>query len=123
MRDAVLSTLLGVLDATMALLASQHGVVLNVHLVHGDGLGDGVDWVREQTGPGWEEVREWRGRFEVCCEGECGESGEDRLEFFRMLVLYVFDVYYMKSCIFFPMAAYASSWKRKKKKATEINSP
>ena len=71
MRNAVLPPLLSILDAAVALLADAHGLVLHVHAVYVQSLGDGVEGGAEQAGPGWEEVGEGGGCFEVCGEGEC----------------------------------------------------
>lgn len=74
MRNAVPTSLVSILDALVSFLAREHGPVLDVHAVDGEGLGDGAEGVREESGPGWEEVGEGGGAFEVGCKCECCET-------------------------------------------------
>jgi hypothetical protein len=55
----------------VALLTHAHGVVLHVHAVDGQGLGDRAERRGEEGGPGREKVSEGGAGFEVCGEGEC----------------------------------------------------
>lgn len=53
--------------------------MLHIHAVDGESLGDGVDGVPDERGPGGKQMCKGRRALEVCGEGECCERNKNSL--------------------------------------------